>query len=930
MAEKIKTVKDKLKINYATKTQIDEATDLSETELYIVDPEYTGKKALATDENGNIIESITTDTELSRLSGVTANVQQQINAEIFRAEGEEARLDKKIDDETERATAAEEALGSDIGNLADLTTDDKNTVVAAINEVDSHADTNASNIGQLASLTTDAKNNLVAAVNEVDSHTDTNTSNIGTLTSLTTDAKNNLVSAINEVDAHTDTNTINIGALSSLTTDTKTTIVGAINEVDSHADTNASNIGTLSNLTTDSKTNLVVAINEVDANADLNATHIGTVTSLTTDEKTNLVDAINEVDSHADTNAGNITTLTNNIGTLSSLTTDAKNTIVAAINEVDSHTDTNTSNIGTLTSLTTDAKNTLVAAINEVDSHADTANSNIGTLTSLTTDAKNTLVAAINEVDSHTDTNTSDIADINALIPNEATEDNQLADKDFVNSSIATQTGNFIGTFPNIPARDAYTGEVTNNDYCFVINSVITNNGSDWPSIAALNNYDKTKVTNFDYAWVIDGSKFDLYRFDVVGQIWEKKAEDVTKEEITLNSAYNRYKAVVTTDTPPVLTWEFEYTLNNSSFTAEQWAAINSTATKTKIDQITTNKNAIGTLSSLTTDAKTNLVAAINELDSEKLAKNTAITGGTFTKVTVDSKGLVTSGTTMTLSDITDVTASAAEVNVLDGITASTSELNILDGVTATTTELNYVDGVTSNIQTQLNNKQPTITGAATTITSSNLTINRALISDASGKVAVSNITSTELGYLDDVTSNIQTQLNAKANDADISAVGKSNDYEDLDNKPTIGNATITFKANGSTIAGQSFTTNATTDVEIDLGNTGLVDDVQINSTSIVSNKVANIPYTSTTNFGAAKVDNTKGITATAGILETIPAADSDIVSKTDTYNVLTSAKVDKTVMEGLGNSNLTWTDAYKYNARNTIGATQVILKDWD
>lgn len=930
MAEKIKTVKDKLKINYATKTQIDEATDLSETELYIVDPEYTGKKALATDENGNIIESITTDTELSRLSGVTANVQQQINAEIFRAEGEEARLDKKIDDETERATAAEEALGSDIGNLADLTTDDKNTVVAAINEVDSHADTNASNIGQLASLTTDAKNNLVAAVNEVDSHTDTNTSNIGTLTSLTTDAKNNLVSAINEVDAHTDTNTINIGALSSLTTDTKTTIVGAINEVDSHADTNASNIGTLSNLTTDSKTNLVVAINEVDANADLNATHIGTVTSLTTDEKTNLVDAINEVDSHADTNAGNITTLTNNIGTLSSLTTDAKNTIVAAINEVDSHTDTNTSNIGTLTSLTTDAKNTLVAAINEVDSHADTANSNIGTLTSLTTDAKNTLVAAINEVDSHTDTNTSDIADINALIPNEATEDNQLADKDFVNSSIATQTGNFIGTFPNIPARDAYTGEVTNNDYCFVINSVITNNGSDWPSIAALNNYDKTKVTNFDYAWVIDGSKFDLYRFDVVGQIWEKKAEDVTKEEITLNSAYNRYKAVVTTDTPPVLTWEFEYTLNNSSFTAEQWAAINSTATKTKIDQITTNKNAIGTLSSLTTDAKTNLVAAINELDSEKLAKNTAITGGTFTKVTVDSKGLVTSGTTMTLSDITDVTASAAEVNVLDGITASTSELNILDGVTATTTELNYVDGVTSNIQTQLNNKQPTITGAATTITSSNLTINRALISDASGKVAVSNITSTELGYLDDVTSNIQTQLNAKANDADISAVGKSNDYEDLDNKPTIGNATITFKANGSTIAGQSFTTNATTDVEIDLGNTGLVDDVQINSTSIVSNKVANIPYTSTTNFGAAKVDNTKGITATAGILETIPAADSDIVSKTDTYKVLTSAKVDKTVMEGLGNSNLTWTDAYKYNARNTIGATQVILKDWD
>jgi hypothetical protein len=46
----------------------------------------------------------------------------------------------------------------------------------------------------------------------------------------------------------------------------------------------------------------------------------------------------------------------------------------------------------------------------------------------------------------------------------------------------------------------------------------------------------------------------------------------------------------------------------------------------------------------------------------------------------------------LSLSDITDVTATAAEVNVLDG-------------VTATTAELNYTDGVTSNIQTQLDSK---------------------------------------------------------------------------------------------------------------------------------------------------------------------------------------------------------------------------------
>ena len=47
--------------------------------------------------------------------------------------------------------------------------------------------------------------------------------------------------------------------------------------------------------------------------------------------------------------------------------------------------------------------------------------------------------------------------------------------------------------------------------------------------------------------------------------------------------------------------------------------------------------------------------------------------------------------------------ATAAEINILDGATLSTAELNILDGVTATTAELNYTDGVTSPIQTQLN-----------------------------------------------------------------------------------------------------------------------------------------------------------------------------------------------------------------------------------
>ena len=93
-------------------------------------------------------------------------------------------------------------------------------------------------------------------------------------------------------------------------------------------------------------------------------------------------------------------------------------------------------------------------------------------------------------------------------------------------------------------------------------------------------------------------------------------------------------------------------------------------------------------------------------------------------------------------------------------ITATAAELNKMDGVTATTAELNYVDGVTSNIQTQLNGKQATITGGVSSVVSSNFNANRALISNGDGKAASSAVTSTELGYLDGVTSNIQTQIN--------------------------------------------------------------------------------------------------------------------------------------------------------------------------
>ena len=54
----------------------------------------------------------------------------------------------------------------------------------------------------------------------------------------------------------------------------------------------------------------------------------------------------------------------------------------------------------------------------------------------------------------------------------------------------------------------------------------------------------------------------------------------------------------------------------------------------------------------------------------------------------------------------------------LTGVTSTAAEINILDGATLSTTELNYVDGVTSAIQTQIDTKaplaSPTFTGTVT------------------------------------------------------------------------------------------------------------------------------------------------------------------------------------------------------------------------
>ena len=119
------------------------------------------------------------------------------------------------------------------------------------------------------------------------------------------------------------------------------------------------------------------------------------------------------------------------------------------------------------------------------------------------------------------------------------------------------------------------------------------------------------------------------------------------------------------------------------------------------------------------------LIIGDTEISSSEIAQLDGVTAGQATAnkaVILNSESAITGlgtvgvnalslgGTTITataaeLNIMDGVTATATELNIMDGVTATATELNIMDGVTATTTELNHVDGVTGNIQTALDNK---------------------------------------------------------------------------------------------------------------------------------------------------------------------------------------------------------------------------------
>ena len=179
--------------------------------------------ALTTDKNQNLTEAINevdqhTDA-LADIVQVTENwdpvnkVTYYSNPDLNNITKNRLRLASINKDDVTIVESINE-LQSQIGNLSSsrsgdqsvqLSTDNKNTLVEAINEVDLHADNNAAVLGatyttnaagvknsDISNLETTDKSSIVAAINELDSR-------IGELDGLDTEAQTNVVDSINEV-----------------------------------------------------------------------------------------------------------------------------------------------------------------------------------------------------------------------------------------------------------------------------------------------------------------------------------------------------------------------------------------------------------------------------------------------------------------------------------------------------------------------------------------------------------------------------------------------------------------------------------------------------------------------------------------------------------------------------------------------------------
>jgi len=271
-----------------------------------------------------------------------------------------------------------------------------------------------------------------------------------------------------------------------------------------------------------------------------------------------------------------------------------------------------------------------------------------------------------------------------------------------------------------------------------------------------------------------------------------------------------------------------------------------------------------------------------------------ATTFSTNTTVTVtwDSGSLANEAVSIYVAVLSKTNDSIPELVITNAkvATAAAIDATKIGGGLVSNTEFSYLDGVTSAIQTQLTAKQATITGAATTVVTSDLTVSRAAISNSSGKIAVSTVTDTELGYVSGVTSAIQTQIGTKLtasnNLSDVSSASTARTNLGL----TIGTNVQAYDAELAAIAG--LTSAADKGIQFTGSGTAAVFDLTTAGKALIDDASASAQRT-TLGLGTIATQDASNVTLTGGTITGLgsPSSGSDAATKTYVDNLITGLK---------------------------------------
>ena len=293
-------------------------------------------------------------------------------------------------------------------------------------------------------------------------------------------------------------------------------------------------------------------------------------------------------------------------------------------------------------------------------------------------------------------------------------------------SSTITTTGLITGgslDIDDVVINGSTIGHTDDTDLITVANGVVTVAGE--VSMTTLDIGGTNVTSTAAELNILDGVTATAAELNILDGVTSTAAELNILDGVTSTAAELNILDGVTATAAEINIIDGDTAASSTTLAAADRVIVNDNGTMKQValsDFETFFESALDTTSNITTVGALDSGSITSGFGTIDTGSSTITTTGLITGGSLDIDDVVINGTTightddtdlmtvangvltvagevsMTTLDIggTNVTSTAAELNILDGVTATASELNILDGVTSTTAELNILDGVTS------------------------------------------------------------------------------------------------------------------------------------------------------------------------------------------------------------------------------------------